>query len=188
MWHDFYPLFEVGRCSFTNRAMLALLAHLGFDPPIPVIGDLLHPDSSVRKRNRENFAKFWGQTREQLKSRGWNRIGRGSIAELYVSEGKAKRLSKAWLDPIWQPNSLRIRLYFRTTVSIPEVANAIRDAPLPLKGDIQVDEVRIPRAKRQPTCVDVKIPQRKLFQNLDNSEGICKRLSDFVMAVFDVAG
>ncbi len=188
LWSDVYRVVEAAGTSLVNRATLGLLARLGFDPPAPLIGDLLHPEAATRKRNRGNFAKLWGVTRHRLKLQGWDEIGRGSIAQLYIRKGKAKRLSRAWLDPIHHPNWLRVRLDFRQGISIVRMRNELLEADLPLKEFVEIAEENVRRVKGQINCLEVRIPQSKLFEGASDPEAISRRLADFVLAVFDKAG
>ncbi len=97
MWSDFYGVIEKSThapsASVLNGALLHLFSHYGFEPPLPEIGDLNHPDPDEAKKHKKQFAKLWGRTRQCLSNRGWKKLNPGSIAQLYVLEGPPKN---AW--------------------------------------------------------------------------------------------
>ena len=190
VWSDFYSVVETSAkknaAPFLNRALLELFKHLGFEPPHPQIGDLLHPDPGIQKINRENFAKLWEPTRQGLQKRGWKSIGRGSVAELYVQNGIARNLAWAWIDPIW--GGLKVRLTLREGVSPGEVIERLKSVHLPYREDIGISEMH-PRGRKEPgIVVEVRISLTKLLAKTTTVEEMEARLADFVLNVFDLVG
>jgi hypothetical protein len=192
MWSDFYGLIEKSvrelSASILNKALLALFESLGFNPPHPDIGELLHTNpEEIGIENRKNFKKLWNLTRQGLQERGWKKIYPGSIAELYVESGSSKKIESAWLDPMWQRGNLRIRLTPKSTVNPVELLARLESAGLPLKNDLKVIPNQAPRKMRKIQVIEVRIPLNKLFANISDSESLSKRLAQFVWAVFDTA-
>lgn len=192
MWQDFYE--DVNMCveresyHVLTYSFLELLVHFGFDPPHAEIGDLLDPDEDIAKNNRQNFAKLWRSTQKGFRERGWKSISRGSIAELYVQEGLAKHLNWAWLDPIWQRGSLRIRLnlhYGIVLYDIVKLLEILRNTHYP---DMEVITTTARRGKKLMKVIDVLIPMRILFSGLSDAESIGQALSNYTLAVFDTVG
>jgi hypothetical protein len=188
MWHDFYP--DVESCagkplaSVLTKALLALFAQLGYEPAPACIPDLYFPDEESRKRNRLRFAKYWEATRQELMKRGWEKITAGQIVELYVKDGKAKRLKWAWIDPINLRGSLRVRLRLRDRVDPQAVVRDLRSPDFPYyeQANISLEEVKRPQTH---VVIDVSVSQRKLLEGVSSAESIVQKLSDFVLAVFD---
>lgn len=82
LWRDFYrPLLE-GRHELT-RWLREGFDQLGFNPPVPHIGELL-PDEPGDPGlvNQTNFAKLWALTRSALRA-GWS-VRTGRRCELYL--------------------------------------------------------------------------------------------------------
>lgn len=192
MWSDFYELLEKSlqtpSATTLNRALLTLFRDYGFEPPKPEIGDLLDPDPAVSRRNRKNFAKFWELTRRLLRKKGWKEFGIGSIAELYVSEGPTKRLAWAWLDPIWQRGSLRIRLTLDKSSYLETVEKNLLSPEFPFHNDINIVETRASRKEGREEVLDILIPMKKLLADAHDAESISKKLAGYVLAVFDTVG
>jgi hypothetical protein len=184
LWADFYRIVEKharGTTAATlTRLLLELFDHLGFNPPHPAIGDLLNKD------NRHNFAKLWGPTRIALAHRGWRRITRGSIAELWVDEGRSDRVARAWIDPTWVPGVLRIRLTPMKNVQCGDLVNALSAARL-VGEDVHIEAGVAPRRIRDREFVQVAIPLRNLFGESTNTDEMADQLAGFVLAVFDAA-
>jgi len=192
LWADFHDLVERfarrPRSSPLTRALLALFAHLGFEPAHAEIGDLIHPDRTIQTRNRENFAKLWEATRAGLAGRGWKSVGRGSIAELYVRDGSARRTSWAWIDPTWARGMLRVRLTPNEGVSAAELEAAVQAVEIPGGDDVQVLQAQPPGRKTEATVVDILVPLKRLLGEARGPEDMASRLAAFVLAVFDAAG
>jgi len=192
MWQDFYD--DVRKCAEEKpypslaHSLQGLFEHLGFEPPHAEIGDLLDPDEDVAKRNRRNFAKLWESTRQRLMERGWKSITRGSIAELYVQDGSAERLRWAWLDPMWQRGSLRIRLNFHRGVVPRDIMGLLEASRNSLCPDMEVIVTTARRGKERVEVLEVLVPMRKLFADLSDAESISQRLSDYTLSVFDTVG
>ncbi len=189
LWSDFYDLVEdttrSPACTVLNHALLSLFKHLGFDPPHPSIGDLHAPDLKVKKQNRRNFAKLWDPTRNRLRERGWQRITTGSIAELVLHKGKSKKLGRAWLDPLWAPGSLRIRLTPLKGTHPSDMAAAIESVNLPSNDTIRTRDECVPRKGGKVPVLDVFIPMRSLFEGATESEAMARRIAEFVLPVID---
>jgi hypothetical protein len=189
-WRDFYPAVEAAAtradAGAFARALRELFIHLGFEPPKPEIGDLLDPDSEIRRRNRQNFAKLWDVTREHLRERGWKSIGAGTIAELYVREGKAKHVEWAWIDPTWA-RKLRVRLTPRANVAAATVAKALREG-LTRFEDIEISVIDPANRKDQREVAEAAISTRVLLGGLHTTTDMSEALARFVLDVFDAAG
>lgn len=192
MWQDFYKdvymCVEQETCLCLTHSLLGLFEHLGFDPPHAEIRDLLDPDEDIAKQNRQNFAKLWEPTQQGLRERGWKSIRRGSIAELYIKEGSAKHLQWAWLDPIWQRGSLRIRLNFYPRIVLSDIAKLLGASRNTLHPDIEFIITTARREKKVVEVIDILVPMRKLFEDLSDAESISQTLSNYTLAVFDTVG
>jgi hypothetical protein len=192
MWSDFYPIVSESiakpSASMLNHALLALFDDLGFDPPYPKVGELLHTTPpEVGRKNRENFKKLWNLTQQRLQERGWKKLYSGSIAELYVEKGSSKNIVSAWLDPMWQRGSLRIRLTPKDNVDLSRLINDLKSFKFPFKDQIKVIQNLAPRKGGRITVIEVLIPHKTLFANTSDSESMARRLAEFVLAVFDGA-
>jgi hypothetical protein len=184
LWSDFYDVVQKHarkpNAATLTRSLLELFDHLGFNPPHPQIGDLLD------KENRRNFAKLWTPTKIALANRGWRQIMPGSIAELYVDEGRSARVARAWIDPTWVPGVLRVRLTSMEGVSRDDIARAVSGAPF-VTNDVHVSAGVAARRVRNKEFVEVAIPLKVLFGDADNAEQMSNRLGEFVLSVFDAA-
>ena len=192
LWADFHPLIEgTARkkgSSLLARALLEAFSYLGFTPPHPEVRDLRDPDPDRQLHNRENFAKLWEPTRLGLRKRGWSELMPGSIAELYVKRGIARRVDWAWIDPTWGTGVLRVRLTLRDGIVETEVAELLKSQPLPHGGDARVSKIDV-RARKEPgTVIEVATPLRQLLGDAPDTESIAQRLAEFVLAVFDRVG
>ncbi|MFH0889378.1 MAG: PD-(D/E)XK nuclease family protein [Planctomycetota bacterium] len=192
MWSDFYPILSKSLSTRTatefNRALRDVFDHFGFEPAMPKIGNLQDPDPKVAKRNKENFAKLWELTRQGLRERGWKRIGPGSVAELYVSDGIAKRLNWAWIDATWQPGSFRIRLNCYKKINLATIEEELKSPEFVFNKEIILRCVETNRRAGKESAIDVMIPMRKLFTGANNAETMSLKLAEFVLAVFDKVG
>lgn len=192
LWADFHPLVEDAArragSSLLARALLAVFSYLGFTPPHPEVGDLRDPDPERQRRNRENFAKLWEPTRQGLGKRGWKELMPGSVAELYVRGGTARRVDWAWIDPTWGSGLLRVRLTLKDGVAGGEVVDALDSQALPHGTDARVAKVDV-RGRNEPgTVVEVACPLRQVLGDAREAESMARRLSEFVLAAFDRAG
>lgn len=192
LWADFHPLIEDAARkeggALLARALLAAFSYLGFTPPHPEIGDLRDPDPDRQRHNRENFAKLWEPTRRGLRERSWKDLTPGSIAELYVKRGIARRVDWAWIDPTWGSGMLRVRLTLKDGVAEGEVADLLNSQPLPHGMDTRVSKVDV-RARKEPgTVIEVASPLRRLLGDAPEAESMARRLAEFVLAVFDRVG
>jgi hypothetical protein len=189
-WRDFYPAVEAaatrGDAGAFARALRELFIHLGFEPPKPEVGDLLDPDSEIRRRNRQNFAKLWDVTRERLRERGWKSIGTGTIAELYVREGKAKHVEWAWVDPTWA-RKLRVRLTPRANVAAETVAKALREGLMRF-DDIEISVIDFSNRQDRRKVAEAAISTRALLEDAHTPVEMSEALARFVLGVFDAAG
>ncbi|MBN2250475.1 MAG: hypothetical protein JW724_00185, partial [Candidatus Altiarchaeota archaeon] len=189
MWHDFFG--EIEECSGQMRQkvlteeLMELFRHLGFEPANPLIGDLLDPDKKKAEKNRKNFAKLWSPTRQGLKERGWKKITRGTIAELYVSEGESNYLKGLWLDPIWQRGQVRVRLKFHDGLDMENMKIRLESSSrIPLLDAI-IQTTAATQENKSKKVIDVNISMNKLFENLEDAESMGHRLADYVLDVID---
>ena len=185
LWSDFYQLLderiEVEPAAVLTRALRELFAYLGFDPPKPEIGDLRdsHPERS--RGNRQNFAKLWEPTRAGLRERGWTRITPGSIAELYVSKGAAKRVQKAWLDPTWTRGNLRVRFTPNRGVTAEEIERLLAATELPQRNAVRISRRDVKDRKTPETVVEVAISLKRLLGDEKDPERMARALAEFTL-------
>ncbi len=190
MWTDFYEMVaksaEQSR-STLGRELLDLFNDLNFDPPPDNLPDLHHPNPSVRRKNRERFAKLWRVTRQGLWAREWEDIHPGSVAELYVNNGHSSRIRKLWIDPLWQRGSLRIRLNLRKQGGLLyRTRDSLIASDFSYHSLVKARVASLRREKRKEPVVETRIRLRDL---LGNAKGlaISQKLADFVLAVLDHA-
>lgn len=171
----------------SHRRYASCSSTLGFEPPKPEIGDLLDPDPEVRKQNRDNFAKLWDLTRQGLRERGWRRTSPGSIAELYVSEGNAKNVEGAWVDPTWA-RKLRVRLAPRPNVAAATVAKALGEGLTWFAEMLTVSVVDPAGRRERREVAEAAVSTRALLEGCHTERQISRTLASFVLGVFDAAG
>ena len=192
LWSDFYQLLdehtEAAPAAVLTRALRELFAYLGFDPPKPEIGDLLDSDPERSRENRLNFTKLWEPARAGLRERRWTKITPGSIAELYVSKGTAKRVQKAWLDPTWTRGNLRIRLTPNRGVAAEGIERLLAAAELPQRNAVRISRRDVKDRKTPETVVEVAISLKRLLGGEKDHERMARTLAEFTLAVFDAAG
>ncbi|HLD35241.1 MAG TPA: PD-(D/E)XK nuclease family protein [Planctomycetota bacterium] len=192
IWSDFYEILNKSLSNRTatefNRALHDIFKHFGFEPAIPEIGNLQDPNEKIAKRNRENFAKLWELTRQGLRKRGWKWFKPGSIAELIVAGGRAKRLEWAWLDPTWRTGSLRVRLHCHKKIDLPIIKNELESPRFKFSQEIIPRYVKCIQEGKKALTLEVMIPMKKLFAYAHNTDSMSKQLADFVCAVFDKVG
>ena len=190
LWADFHP--QVESCAtralapLLTKALLELFQHFGFEPPKPEIGDLLDPDESVRRANRENFVKLWETTRLGLSRLGWKQIDPGSIAELYVDDGPPGLVKRVWLDPTWGRGLLRVRVTPHEG-KLTEVEERLLAAELPHREDLEIYRGRGAGRVRDPEYADVTISLRKLMGGTADTSIMKDQLAEFVLAVLRAA-
>lgn len=168
----------------------SLFRHLGFEPPDSDFGNPQDEDPGRRAAARENFRRAWElATRPALKSAGWKKFSRGSVAELYVSDGPSRTTEKVWLDPNWQEGAIRVRLYPHPGVS----ASSLRER-LELPGfpfDIEANEATTePGSPGEPkrAVADVRMAVDVLFAGVSAADEKALRMRDLVLAVLERAG
>ncbi len=87
VWSDFYSVVETSAkknaAPFLNRALLELFKHLGFEPPHPQIGDLLHPDPGIQKIKSRKLCEALGahsaRSPETRLEKHWTELCRGTL-------------------------------------------------------------------------------------------------------------
>jgi len=188
VWYDFFDLFQPENYCAENkniqRSMLKLFTWLDFDPPHPAIGNLNDENEKVAEINRKNFKKLWPLTIENLRNLGWEKFASGTIAELYVDQGKSDKLSWVWINPV-NNKEIKVRLNFYKNIDIEPIQRKLFDHKDFIHPDIKVSTKIIKdRVDGPEKVLDVRLPLKKLFENKQRPEELCLELSRFVVAIF----
>lgn len=151
LWRDLYSMLAQSNDIFLGWIREGF-ERLGFTLPHPSIGEMSGRDEEVNRRNRRNFAKFWGPTRSLAHDLGW-KVHADSIVELYLSKNDSSLASWIFISP-----AEYARFLFRVT---PRGQNAEQIAHLLIaatsnfleRTEVVIREIR--RKEGRATVIDV---------------------------------
>jgi hypothetical protein len=188
MWHEFYDVvaesFKTSQNLITD-ALLSLFESFGFDPPPQNLENLYHLDNTLKKKNLQSFSKRYQPLIEALQNRGWRKIHSGSVVELYVENGKSKKINSVWIDPIWIRNNLRVRLTPNSEDQIDRMKEILDEHKNQIHLDMYIDIKEVRRINRKEKVIEIIVPMKKLFKGLSGNE-INNKLKKYVVEIFDV--
>lgn len=174
LWSDLYLTIR-NACRRSPDAVLPagfthLLETFGYIPPAPRLDDM-HNES-----NQRDFARLWEPTKIALRAMGWSKFTAGTRAELYVQDGNSPAIDWIWLDPIWSPGKLRIRI----TPKAPATVDILQQAMLRENPDLTTEKSEAKRQDGKVDVLDVLIPFNDLFGSQSTAAQMADALQDAV--------
>ena len=138
-----------------------------------------------QRRNRRQFARLWKLTRSRLESKGWY-VNAGSISQLYIRDGNARRLDWAWILP--HARTLRIRLTFKNAVKLRRARPFLESVKLPwiTRRVITLDRVR--RDEGEEWVLEIRLRLEEVLSKVVGARKIQRRLANTVLPFINKAG
>ena len=189
LWQDFYEVLKKNsspKDGNLDRLLLNLFERFGFSPPHPRFQDLNNPDREIAEKNQMEVAKLWDQTMIAFNRKGWKKIERASKVEVYISDGPIEKVKRIWLDPIWIPGSLRMRVSLSAGADLEPACSKLEKALKYIYPDISLKRSWKIGKNQGPGTLDIIIPMKELFNEMAKEEEMSNGLMEFTIKVHDL--
>jgi len=180
LWRDFYHLLRKDD-TVMGRWLKEAFEHLGYTPPVALIGEMSGPNKTENDRNRHNFVKLMTATRNFANELGW-KYEAGSIEGHYLSKN-----AKASCSDVLITACQTERFLFRASPTdggiqgiVARLDAARRDLveKFDIPTDISINTVN--RAKGKVQVIDITTTLRDILgKKARTVQGIEQRLFDF---------